>query len=56
MMQLKPRIITKQVRTEAAGDGVIFIHIRSNHTGNLKSITFGSKEDAAANWPQLQIQ
>ena len=48
--------ITNQVRAEAAGDGVISIRIRSNNAGSLKYATFGSKEDVAANRPQLLVQ
>ena len=48
--------ITNQVRSEAAGDGVISIRIRSNNTGSLKQVTFGAKEDVTANRPQLVIQ
>ena len=48
--------ITNQVRSEAAGDGVISIRIRSNNTGSLKQVTFGSKEDVTANRPQLLTQ
>jgi len=48
--------ITNQVKTEAAGDGVISLRIRSNNLGSLKQVTFGSKEDVVANRPQLQIQ
>lgn len=48
--------ITNQVRTEAAGDGTISIMIRSNNLGSLKNAGFGSRENAAANQPQLIIQ
>ena len=48
--------ITNQVKTEAAGDGVISIRIRSDLPGDNHFITFSSKEDVTANRPQLLIQ
>lgn len=49
--------ITSQVKAEAAGDGVLSVHIYSNSAGGTKSVSWGSKEQtSSANQPQLLVQ
>jgi hyaluronate lyase len=49
--------VTSQVRSQAAGDGVLSIRISSETLGSLKQVAFGSREQAnTVNRPKLLVQ